>query len=331
MNSNTADRTGKTAPRMTDYAGVEPGRATPQRDLRGIKSRRVGWGLLLAMVFMASACPAQAEYVIDKIRRTGTLNAGARVSGIVPFSFKDETGTFKGFSIDILSAIHLALERELGMPIKLNLYEVDAETRFSQIQNGELAIVCDATTPTRKREEIVDFSVTTFLDGVRLMVDRSHSTGDIGSLKSPRVGTIPNSTAIRVVQEKIPTAEIISFPNLQDAFASLEAGNLDAIVDNNVILRHLHRRAARPGRYSILPLNDYLSVETFACIVPENDSRWRNFVDSVIINLMKGIESYRGEYYDTYKKWFKNIDGVQHPINRDAIIYFKNITEIYGD
>lgn len=296
---------------------------------RPIRLSRVGWWLIVATMLMTSHGPAQAEFVIDKIKRTGTLSMGARVNGLVPFSFKDETGAFNGFSIDIMLAIHRSLERHLGMHIKRELNEVDAETRFSHVKSGELDIVCDATTPTRQREEIVDFSVTTFFDGSRLMVDRNHSTGDIGNLRSPRVGAITNSTVIEAVRSKVPNAEFVLFPNLQEAFTNLEAGKIDAIADNNVILRQLHRQAERPGRYSMLPLNNYLSIEAFACIVPENDSSWRNFVNNTIADMLKDVDRYRGEYYDIYRRWFRSGNGPQYPLSSEAINHLKNINDIY--
>lgn len=333
MSNKRADSESSDKRAVTRCGNVESRLAAsrPRNSGRRLNFFQAGKSLCLAATLMILAGPALAEPVLEKVRRTGVLNAGARAKGIVPFSFKDETGTFKGFSIDILSAIHVALEQHLGMPVKLDISEVDAETRFSRVQNGDLAIVCDTTTPTRQREEIVDFSATIFFDGVRILVDRSHSTGEISSLKSPRIGVIPNGTAIKTVQEKVPTAQIVPFPDLEDAFANLEAGKLDAIADNSVILRRIHRQAARPGRYSLLPFNDYLSIETFACIVPENDSRWRNFVDNSIIDLMKDIDKYSGRYYEIHRKWFRSGDGAQIPLNGEAITHFKSIIDIYGD
>ncbi|MGV6872142.1 amino acid ABC transporter substrate-binding protein [Pseudochelatococcus sp. B33] len=291
---------------------------------------RPGRMLLLAAALVTPAAPGRAETTLDKIERTGTLVAGTR-DGVPPFAFRDGEGTFRGFSVDILSAIHEALEKRLGKPISLDLRETTAGDRFSRIQSGELAIVCDITTPTWEREDIVDFSVTIFFNGTRILVDRGHSMGDIGSLKSPVVGVVASSSTIKGLKNKVPSAQLVPFPSVQDAFVALEMGKVDAVAHTDVILRSLQRHASRPGRYSLLPINDYLSTEAIACILPENDSHWRDFTNRVITDLLQGVDAYRGDYYEIHRKWFGAASGIHLPLSKDAINHFKNVIEFYGD
>lgn len=289
----------------------------------------MGRSSLLAAALIALATPALSETTLERIERTSTLRAGTH-SNAPPFAFKNKTGELVGFSVDIISAIREALEKRMGKPIALDLQEVDLDKRLPRIQSGDLDIACDITTPTWEREEVVDFSVTIFFNGTRLLVDRGYSMGEIGSLRSPLVGVVSNSSTIKGVQEKILAPKLVSFPNVRAAFEALEAGEVNAIASTDVILRNLQRRSSRPGRYSLIPINGYLSTEVIACTLPENDSRWRDFTNHTIADLLHGVENYRGRYYEIYRKWFGSSQMTNLPLNKEAINHFKHIIDYYS-
>jgi len=102
-----------------------------------------------------------AETVLEKIGRTGVLTAGTRGSNI-PFAFINEKNELRGFSIDLLEAIHARLEKKLGKRIRLDKREVTNATRISLVVNRAIDIECGSTSYTRGRDEAVDFSITFF-------------------------------------------------------------------------------------------------------------------------------------------------------------------------
>ena len=115
------------------------------------------------------------------------------------------------------------------------------------------------------------------------------------------------------------------YVNFPDGAAALEAGEVSGISNISIVLRDLQRQAAQPGRYIILPRAGYLNGEPMACILPQDDSRWRDFVDHTLVRLLKGIEEYRGPYFETYQKWFGPNGDLHYPLNRDAINHFNQI------
>ncbi len=64
---------------------------------------------LAGVLLLGVATPALAETVLEKIKRTGILTAGARGTNI-PFAYINEKNEWIGFSIDLLEAIRARLE-----------------------------------------------------------------------------------------------------------------------------------------------------------------------------------------------------------------------------
>ncbi|MBU0726891.1 MAG: amino acid ABC transporter substrate-binding protein [Alphaproteobacteria bacterium] len=297
-----------------------------------------GWGKLSFLVLPAlalllgagSAVPASAESVLERVARTGVLNAGTR-DHIRPFAYRDADGAFVGFSVDIIHAIHAALERQTGRSIKLEIAQVDAQSRIAKVADGTLDITCDIASKTWARDEVIDFSLTIFFNGTRILTERQFGLAGVSALQNKRIGVIANSSTITVMRRILPSAEIVPFADMNAAMAALEAGELDGISNISIILRGLQRRASQPGRYIVLPRADYLNAEPMACILPQNDSPWRDFVDHTLVRLMSGVEEYRGPYFDIYQKWFGPDGDLHYPLSQDAIRHFDQIRSWIDD
>ncbi|MFN3460443.1 MAG: transporter substrate-binding domain-containing protein [Oceanibaculum sp.] len=281
-----------------------------------------GFALLAGLAVAPHA--AAADSVLDRVERTGVLNAGTR-DHIRPFAFRQEDGRFIGFSVDIIHHIHAALESRLGRKIELRLQEVDSQSRIDRVADGTLDITCDIASKTWVREQRIDYSLTIFYNGTRILTERQIGLDGLGGLEGRKVGVIANSATISVLRRALPAVELAEFPSMNAAMAALEAGELSGISNISIVLRDLQRQAAQPGRYIILPRAGYLNGEPMACILPQDDSRWRDFVDRTLVRLLNGIEEYRGPYFETYQKWFGPNGDLHYPLNRDAINHFNQI------
>jgi polar amino acid transport system substrate-binding protein len=111
----------------------------------------------------------------------------------------------------------------------------------------------------------------------------------------------------------------------------MEAGEVDGVSNISIVLRDLQRKAANPGQWLIIPRTGYLNREPMACILPNDDSRWRDFVDHTIVRMLSGIEDYRGVYYDTYQRWFGPNGELHYPLSREAIAHFNEIRSWIDD
>ena len=280
-----------------------------------------------ALLLAAALCldgGGAAAGVLDRIAAEGVLRAGTR-DHVSPFAARDAEGRFRGFSVEMIEAVRDALAARLGRDIVLDLAEVDAASRIGAVESGALDITCDIASPTWAREARIDFSLSIFFNGTRVLVERDVAAGGLDGLDAARIGVVAASTTIGVVRAALPAARIEEFPDMEAALAALQAGRLDGISNISIILRDLQRQAAQPGRYVLLPRSGYLNAEPMACILPEDDSAWRDFVNRTIADLLEGVEEYRGGYYEAYRRWFGPEAELHYPLSREAIEHFRQI------
>ena len=134
--------------------------------------KRILLSLLTFLCLTTFSAQAGAETVLEKVARTGELKVGSRADA-VPFGYANSQGQLEGYSVDLLSLIHKKVEEKLNKKIKLNLANVTVNNRFREVTNGNLDIVCAATTITQERLERVDFSIPFFITGAQFLIKKT--------------------------------------------------------------------------------------------------------------------------------------------------------------
>ena len=285
---------------------------------------------LLALTLLLTATsqnPSWAGEILEKIKQTGVITAGTRKDAI-PFGYVNQGGQWVGYSIDVLEIIRKDVEQKLGKPIKLKLVEVTPQNRFEKIQNKEIDIECASSTFTWERDEIVDFTVSYFAGGTKILRKKGSNLGTIDSLAGRRIGIIPNTTNEQAIKLQQPAAKIIPIKNRYEGLAKLKKGEIDAIAGDGIVLQGLRLENNNGDRFEVVPEFPYV-YEAYACMVPEDESRWRGMVNYSLVKFMEGIISDQPEQVEIYEKWFGEDTGVT-PYSREAINdYFQGIVDGY--
>ena len=268
---------------------------------------------LAGVLLLGTAAPVLAETVLEKINRTGVLIAGTRGTSI-PFAFIDEKNEWIGFSIDLLEAIRARLEKKLGKSIKLEKKEVTPENRFRLVANRTIDVECASTTYTRGRDEIVDFSINFFFTGTQLLVKKGSGIKSLADVAGKRVGTLRGTTSEKNLRAAQPKADVVIFQDNPAAFLALEQGRIVAFANDGIPLAGLAAKAKNPKDYEVV--GDLFSKEPYSCMVPENDSKWRAFVNHTFMEL---IDS--GKYFELYDKWLGERGVVPYPMSDQVRTY----------
>ena len=310
---------------MTALAN-RPQRARPRR------GTPIGFvGVVLALALTALALPrlgppayAAADGVLAKIEANGVIRAGTRASA-PPFARKLETGGFEGFSVDLLEVIRAAAEEKVGRPVALDLREVTPGDRLQRVAAGELDIVCGITTPTWDRETLVDFSVPFFRDGTRILIYREQATGgvDLGRLD---IGVVEGTTTVGIIGEELPTANLHLFETMKDAMTALAAGEVNGVANIGITLLGLAAKAEPRRSVVLLPRTYALAMETLACVLPQDDSPWRDTVNRVIVDMFTGVEDSNSRYDEIYERWFGRHSEIFYPLDRDNRTYLSTVS-----
>jgi polar amino acid transport system substrate-binding protein len=268
--------------------------------------------------------PSWAGKVLERIRETGTITAGTRKDA-VPFGFIDKDGKWVGYSLDILELIRKQTEKQLGKPIQLKLVEATPENRFEKIKNGSIDIECASTTFTWERTKQVDFSVSYFADGTKILTNKNSGLNSLESLSGRKIGVIMNTTNEKAIKLQQPAAQLIPIQNQTDGLAKLEKGEIDAFAGDGIVLEGIRKKAKNSNNLVVVPNFPY-QYESYACSLPKDDSDWRNLVNYSLIQFMEGIVSDQPTSVAIYEKWFDET-GVS-PYPRDTINeYFQGILD----
>ncbi|MFZ5426249.1 MAG: ABC transporter substrate-binding protein [Thermodesulfobacteriota bacterium] len=252
--------------------------------------KRLATALTAILVLSLLVSPAFAGKLED-IKKKGVFVAGVKDSQ-VPFGYIDEkTNQIVGFEIDIMKA----LADKLG--VKMELKPVTSATRIPMLTQGEVDIVAATMTHKKDREGQIDFSITYFMTGQRLLVKKGGGIKSVKDLAGKKIGSVKGSTSEQNAKKAEPNATIVSFETYPEAFLALKQGKVQAVTTDEAILVGLKFSDDKPDAWDIV--GDYISPEPYGFGVVENDSKFRDFVN---VSLMELWES--GEYKKIYEKWF---------------------------
>ncbi len=252
--------------------------------------KRLTLALIALLILALGAMPAFAGKLED-IKKNGELKAGVKDSQ-VPFGYVDEkTSQIVGFEIDLMQA----LATRLG--VKLKTLPVTSATRIPMLTQGEVDIVAATMTHQKGRESQIDFSITYFMTGQRLLVKKDGGIKSVKDLSGKKIGSAKGSTSEQNAKKANPEAIIISYETYPEAFLALKQGKVDAVTTDEAILVGLQYADDKPESWDIV--GDYISLEPYGFGLVENDSKFRDFVNLALMDMWE-----KGEYQKIYEKWF---------------------------
>lgn len=125
--------------------------------------------LAFAAIALLSAMPASAA-TLDRIRDTGHIKLGY-LPDAKPFTSKGSSSSPEGYGVQVCEAIVAQLKIQLGLPeIAVDWVEVSPENRFTEVQQGNIDLLCAPASETLTHRKQVAFSVPVFAGGQRAVL-----------------------------------------------------------------------------------------------------------------------------------------------------------------
>ncbi len=259
---------------------------------------------ILAFLFSISLQPSSlAETTLERIKRTGVIRAGAWKDA-KPFGYVDEKGKWVGYGIDMITVVKSQLEKALKRPLKLELIEVNTQNRFDLVMDDKVDISCGPTTFTWNREKYVDFSLSYFVTGTQFLVKKGTKLDSLKDLRSLRIGFERNTTTENVLKVLDTRLNLVPVISRSDGLYRLQRGKIDAYASDGILLEALKQKATKPDTWEIIPPDDLINRESYACMLPENDSKWRDFVNYSILRAIQGYLIEDPEFKQMFDGWF---------------------------
>ena len=266
-----------------------------------MKNKQIALGVLLAAwVVGGVAFGQELDGTLKKIKASSTFTLGYLESA-PPFSFPGPDRRPVGYSIDLCTHVASAIQKQLGIDLKLNWVPVTTENRIDMVASGKVDIDCSTTTATLSRQEKVDFSLMTFADGGGLLTKSDLKLGAVADLADKRIAVIPGTTTETALQkflkEEFVSVKYVPVKNHLEGLAAIEKGLAEAFASDRGILIGLAVTSKDPTRFA-LP-NILFSYEPYGFMLRRNDAAFRLAVNRSLAGLYRS-----GGIAPIYERWF---------------------------
>jgi putative glutamine transport system substrate-binding protein len=239
------------------------------------------------------------------IQDRGKLVCGTRYS-IATFAYLNpETRRVEGFDADMCRAIAKYI---LGDPEAVEFKEVLGTERFSFLTDGVIDVLASTTTINAERLKEVDFSDVYLVAGQTLLVPIASTIAGVDDLAGKKVGVAKGSTSETTINalsdEKSLGAEVVLFETSRDAAAEMDAGSLDAVTSDDVILEALAREA--PDKWKVV--GEQFTKEPYGIGIKKGEIELVEAVNAVVHDLKAS-----GAWQALYKTWLPGATAPEPP------------------
>lgn len=243
---------------------------------------------------------AEPQGVLKKIKATKTITLGYSESA-VPFSFAGNDGRPQGYTIDICKRVADGIQQQLGLQeLAIKWVKSNVSTRIPAVVTGQVDIECTTTTHTLAREERVDFSNMTFVDGGSFISKLRSKIANVKDLNGKRIGVIPGTTTEKVLTAVLDRAqvkaEIMAIRNHTEGFSALREDRIDAYASDRIILIGLVLSAIDIASYGLS--DEMFSYEPYALMM-RRDADFRLAVNRELARLYRS-----GDIMNLYARWY---------------------------
>lgn len=259
----------------------------------------------LTLVLSFSA-PVNAQFnpILNEIARTGLLKIGIR-EDTVPFAYRDSNNNLAGVCLDFIYILREKLKKKLNKKVILvRLYKSTLFNRFELVDDGIIHLECGPNTIREIADFNIIFSSPFFLTGTQFLVskDKQNNINLNTSLVGVNVGVLDNTTSQQLIKAKYPKANLIEFQGVTGIFRGIQAlqgKKIDAFAGDSILLiGEVILQELNLGKEYVLIPRMPLHCKEYGLILPNNDSQWREFVNSVIADV---------KLSKIFKKWFGGV------------------------
>lgn len=202
--------------------------------------RRMLIGVMLAAMAVIPAAQVQAAGLDDIISR-GNVRVGIDLS-LAPFASQDATLQPAGYDVEVAKF----LAKDLG--VKLEIVPLSGPNRIPFLMTNRVDFVIAAFTITPERAKSVAFSDPYCALSTALVARSDSNIKTVANLSGKRVAVARGTTNESDVMRLAPAdTEIVRFDDDASAQAALLAGQVDAYVVGDTIIKQLIARNPSAG------------------------------------------------------------------------------------
>lgn len=278
--------------------------------------------LLLCTLCLSFASAHAADGTLATIKSSGTIRLGFLQSS-PPFSFAGKDRLAEGYSVDLCKKVAEHIREQLQLPnLQIEWVPLSLQERIPAVKERKVDIECGTTTWTLSRQQEVDFSLMTFVDGGTVLVRADTQHLRLADLKGKKIAVVPTTTTAASLQAAIKSRglefTVVQVASPEDGMAKLNAGEVDGYASDRVVLIGQGLANKSGGNFRLL--DEDFSVEPYALALPRGDPDFRLAVDRALANLYR-----TGAIDEVFERWLGPLGRPSTLLT--ALYYLQSIPE----
>ncbi|MES2412369.1 MAG: transporter substrate-binding domain-containing protein [Pseudomonadota bacterium] len=222
----------------------------------------------------------------------------------VPFSYLIGSSKAVGFSVELTEAIIDDVRKATKKPnLDVAYMAVTSQNRIPLLVNGTYDIECGSTTNNAARGKDVQFTISHFFTGTRLLVKKTSAVKNYADLAKKTVASTTGTTNAQVIRkystDKNLDMQLILGKDHDDSLLLVENDRAVAFAMDDILLFGLMANSKNPASLEVV--GDSLQVEPYGCMIRKDDPDFKKLVDGTITRMIKS-----GEFTRLYTKWFQS-------------------------
>lgn len=243
--------------------------------------------LPIVSLLLVFACLQASAGTLDRVRESGVFKIGYRADA-KPYSYRDENNQPAGYVVDLCLEVAAAVRANTSDNVRFEFVVVPADRRFESVRDVTVDILCDPSSVTLPRREMVDFSLPTFLDGASVLYRQNRPVQRFEDMANRRIGVLGGTTTEQVLRRSLDElgikATIVPARDHRAGIDLLQGDKIDAYFADRAIIAAILREGGRPG---FQLSKQYFSYETYALALPRDDGAFRLLVDRTLARLYR--------------------------------------------
>lgn len=277
----------------------------------------------LAVVLAALAAVPASAATLDRIRETGTIKLGY-LADARPFSFRNEAGAADGYAVALCKQVADQVREGLALPdLRVEWTPVTFENRLSDVQQGNIDVLCAPIGETLTHRQEVSLSIPIFAGGNRAVLRANapaalrEALGESPSnraiwrgapaakvLKGTSIAVVSDTTSAKWLEGRRAAlqvdARLVPVADYRSGLRQLLDGKVDVFFgERSIVLGAL----SDSERKDLVILDRLFTHEPFALALARGDEDFRLLVDRSLRQLYAS-----GGFGDLYKRWCGEFD-----------------------
>lgn len=196
----------------------------------------------------------------------------------------------EGFDVDLGAAI----AKEMGLTSEFKSYKFDTLIP-TLVAGGKFDAIMSGMTINADRQKEIDFATPYIDSNQSIAVKNSSSYKSSADLSNKKIGVQSGTTGQQWAKENIKGATLVAFDDVLSAFSALQAGKVEAVVNDLPVSAAVVKDATR----GLKIIQEIPTGEQYGIGVSKANPDLLKAINDALAKVKAS-----GEYDTIYKKWF---------------------------